>query len=307
MKIIDAPQEQELIKPRKPFLALFLSLIIPGWGQLYNGRAKKAAILYGLMYLMPLIWGLTRLSTLFWGMVFLFGFEVILRIYAMVDAYKEAKQLYNYKPKTYNTWQVQFLLFTGYIAFVSMVEVKDLVKVESFRIPTPSNEPTIQVGDFLMSDLAAYDNAEISYGDIVAFEHQEGQWMYRIIALPNDVIAIENHIPIINGVTCAIQNIENFTVDRGQMGGVVEVELLEEVLPNGHRHEIYRDKTEYTSNNMELMTVPEGSYFLMGDNRSNVMDSRIIGVVRREQIKGRIIYTYWGASMDRMNVDFREQ
>lgn len=308
MKIIDEPQEPEIIKPRKPFLALFLSLIIPGWGQWYNGQAKKAAVLYGLMYLIPLIWGLTRLSTLFWGIMVLLGFEIVLRIYAIVSAYREAKKLHDYKPKSYNTWQVQFLLFTGYIAFVSMVEVKDIIRVESFKIPTPSSEPTIQIGDFIMSDLAAYNNAEIAYGDIVSFEHEGGKWMFRVVALPNDAIAIENHIPIINNVACSVQHLEDIRVDRGlRMGGMVEIELLEEVLPNGHRHQIYRDKRGRLSDDMELMIVPEGSYFMMGDNRSNATDSRFIGTITRAQIKGRIVYAYWGASMDRMNVNFRDK
>jgi signal peptidase I len=282
--------------------------MIPGWGQLYNGHPKKAVVLYGLMYLIPLIWGLTRLSTLFWGMMVLFGFEIALRIYVMIDAYKEAKKLHDYKPKSYNTWQVQFLLLTGYIAFVSMVEVKDIIRVESFKMPTPSSEPTIQVGDFVMSDLAAYNNREIAYGDIVSFEYEGGIWMYRVVALPNDAIAIENHIPIINGVACSVQHLENITVDRGiRMGGMVEIELLEEVLPNGHRHQIYRDKRGHINDDMESMTVPEGSYFMMGDNRSNATDSRFIGTITRAQIQGRIIYAYWGASMDRMNVNFRDK
>lgn len=305
MKIIDEPQEPEIIKPRKPFLALFLSLMIPGWGQLYNGQAKKAAILCGLMYLMPLIWGVTRFSTLLWGLMILLGIEIGLRIYGMVDAYREAKQLQDYKPKAYNTWQVQFLIFTAYFAFITMVEVKDLVRLESFNIPTPSSEPTIQVGDYIMSDLAAYNNTKIAYGDIVSFEHEGGKWMYRVVALPNDEISIENHIPIVNGVKFSTTSLEQWTVDKGHYTD--EIELLEEVLPNGHRHQIYRDNRGAENSEMDLMTVPEGSYFLMGDNRSNAMDSRIIGTTRREQIQGQIIYAYWGASMDRMGVDFREQ
>lgn len=308
MNIIDEPKEQDLIKPRKPFVALFLSLLIPGWGQLYNGQVKRGAFLYVMMYVLLLIWGITRLSTLFWGMVILVGLEIILRIYAMGDAYQGAKKRQDYQPKAYNTWYTQLLLLVGYVVFVNMIEVKDIIRVESFKIPTPSSEPTIKVGDFIISDLAAYNNSEVAYGDIVSFEHEGGRWMFRIIALPNDAIAIENHIPIINGVACEVQHLEDFTVNRGRrMGGIVGVELLEEVLPNGHRHQIYRDKGRFNSDNMDLMAVPEGSYFLMGDNRSNATDSRVFGVVRREQIKGQIIYAYWGASKDRMNLDFRDR
>jgi signal peptidase I len=306
MKIIDEPQESEIIKPRKPFLALFLSFVIPGWGQLYNGEAKKGALLFGIMYLSPWLFGMTKLTSSFWGLAALLILEVLWRIYGMVDAYRSAKKRFDYQPKTYNYWTVYLLLIIMYIAFLSVVEFKYMTGVESFTIPTPSSEPTIHKGDFLISDLRAYYNKEVAYGDIVSFELEDGlQCLYRVIALPNDEISIENHIPIVNGLKFSTTSIEQWTVDKGHYTEVIE--LLEEVLPNGHRHQIYRDNRVSRDSEMELMIVPEGNYFLMGDNRHNAADSRYKGTIRREQIQGQIIYAYWGASLDRMGVDFREQ
>ncbi len=49
------------------------------------------------------------------------------------------------------------------------------------------------------------------------------------------------------------------------------------------------------------------SYYLLGDNRDDAADSRYIGSIKRHDILGRIIYSYWGKTTDRINIDFRDK
>jgi len=55
------------------------------------------------------------------------------------------------------------------------------------------------------------------------------------------------------------------------------------------------------------MTIPPNCYYLLGDNRDNAMDSRYVGVVNKDEIKGKIVYSYWGKTYDRINIDFRNE
>ena len=45
----------------------------------------------------------------------------------------------------------------------------------------------------------------------------------------------------------------------------------------------------------------------MGDNRDNAMDSRYIGVLKEHEIKGKVVFSYWGNTNDRINIDFRHK
>ena len=59
--------------------------------------------------------------------------------------------------------------------------------------------------------------------------------------------------------------------------------------------------------NIKNIVVPSDSYYLLADNRDNAADSRYEGFISEERIKGRIIYSYWGNTMARMNIDFRDK
>tara|TARA_B100000900_G_scaffold179593_1_gene152207 strand:+ start:268 stop:453 length:186 start_codon:yes stop_codon:yes gene_type:complete len=59
--------------------------------------------------------------------------------------------------------------------------------------------------------------------------------------------------------------------------------------------------------NIKNIIVPSDSYYLLGDNRDNAVDSRYEGFIKKDTIKGRIIYSYWGQDKDRININFKNK
>ena len=158
--------------------------------------------------------------------------------------------------------------------------------VQAFRIPSPSMENSLLVGDhilvnkFVIAPLAlSFERtllpvAALDRGDVVVFRppHDPAQdYIKRVIGLPGDVIRIINDVVYVR--------------EKGQEGCTA---LLEPYV-------IHRapDSVPPTLRNFEPITVPEGHYFLMGDNRDNSLDSREWGTVPRAKITGRALLVYW--------------
>lgn len=292
-------------KPRNAFIAFLLSLLLPGLGQVYNGQPKKAIIFFVLFLLSPLIAGLTRGTTFFYGLLSLFVIELAFRIYIIVDGVKNAKRQKEYVSKPYNTWYYHILIAIGMLAIILVYDTSTVLGTQTFKIPSGSNNPTFQIGDWLVADMRAYKNNEPDYGDIVVYSRPDGQiYTFRVVGRPNDNIELIDNIVSINGKLSKATYIKETT--NNQMP-VVE---YEEELPNGHKHLIYKSKTPYDSTkaNVKNMVVPPNSYYLLGDNRDNAADSRYEGFINKDRIKGRIIYSYWGQTgTKRMNIDFTDK
>lgn len=148
------------------------------------------------------------------------------------------------------------------IAFALSWALRTFV-IEARVVPTGSMIPTIQLQDRIIVDKFFYKFGEFERGDIVVFQpppnaHTEEDYIKRVIALPGDTIEILHHKTYING------------------------ELYEEpYVP------------EPQIENVEPMTIPEGTVFVMGDNRNYSADSREWGVLPIENISGTALFRYW--------------
>jgi len=173
--------------------------------------------------------------------------------------------------------------------------------VQAFKIPSGSMIPTLLIGDHILVSKLSYglqwpgdckfrvsfppvtcytSHPVVSFGeprrgDVIVFrypEDEEKDFIKRIVGLPGDVIEIRNKVVHING-----QPLDDkaFTqrVDPGTINGAINP----------------RD-------NFGPVTVPEGSYFVMGDNRDQSLDSRFWGYVRAEKIRGKAFRIYWSWS-----------
>jgi len=295
----------EKIKPRNPKLAFLFALFGPGFGQIYNGQIKKGIIFLVIELLLPVFYGLTKLGVFFVGFISILIIGFSYRIYLIYDATTNAKKLKTFIPKPYNTWYYYLAIIVGIYTILWFYDTNSIVGVKSFKIPTTSNEPTIKVGDKVIADLKAFDNIKPNYGDIVIFQKKDSlhPWIYRIVGLPNDRLEIQNNVLIINGKKCKTSFIKETKSEE------FDVKEYEEELPNGHKHKIYIFKKPFEDdeNAEHEIIIPKNSYYLMGDNRDNAMDSRYIGVLKEDEIKGKVVFSYWGKTNDRINIDFRNK
>ncbi|HEX8619855.1 MAG TPA: signal peptidase I [Thermoanaerobaculia bacterium] len=165
---------------------------------------------------------------------------------------------------------------------------------QAFKIPTPSMEDNLKVGDHLIVNKFIYgpqgDGAlarlfplrDVKRGDIIVFrwpENPEIDYVKRVIGLPGDVVTIRDKKVSINGR----QLDEPYVLFDDP-----QIYPLERFLP-----EPYRSRDQYGP-----ITVPEGQYFAMGDNRDRSSDSRYWGGVPRSHIKGRAFMVYWSYEGD---------
>jgi signal peptidase I len=187
------------------------------------------------------------------------------------------------------------------------------VAYEPFNIPSGSMVPTLLVGDYLFVSKYSYGYSYHSLplsppifpgrlfadpperGDIAVFKlpsDNETDYIKRVIGMPGDRIIVRQGRLYINGRLVQRDRIENY-VDRDS--GATFPQFVE-TLPNGRTHRILEigGDTAPLDNTREYV-VPAGHYFMMGDNRDNSADSRVlrgmdsrwVGYVPAENFVGR--------------------
>jgi signal peptidase I len=157
---------------------------------------------------------------------------------------------------------------------------------QMFKIPSASMEDTLLIGDHVLVnkfalaplrhpfETAFLPLAEIKRGDIVIFRFPhdpEQDYVKRVIGLPGDSLQIVNNVVYVQ--------------ERGAQGFTA---LTEDYTIHKHPGEVPESLL-----NLGPIEVPEGSYFAMGDNRDDSLDSREWGFVPRANIVGRALLIYW--------------
>ena len=186
---------------------------------------------------------------------------------------------------------------------------------EPYKIPSGSMYPTLQVGDFLFISKYTYGYSKHSFpfsfptfkgriwadepmrGDVVVFKYpgdNKTDYIKRIVGLPGDKIQVKNGRLHINGKPTVREKIGTYTIDEYV---IVPVDFTEykEILPNGVSYNILElsDNIKVVDNTIEFV-VPEGNYFMMGDNRDNSNDSRKdVGFVPFENIEGKARFLFY--------------
>ena len=172
--------------------------------------------------------------------------------------------------------------------------------IEPFQIPTGSMIPTLNVGDFILVNKYAYgirlpvigtkiisvDDPE--RGEVMVFipPHENKYYIKRVIGLPGDTVRYENKTLFINGEEIQKEYIENITVSTsiGGLAGTLSSETLGSVVHPTQHIDVAGGRRLRTT-----WVVPNGHYFMMGDNRDNSADSREWGPVSEENIVGKAI------------------
>ena len=181
--------------------------------------------------------------------------------------------------------------------------------VEPFRIPSASMMPTLLAGDFILVNKFSYgvrlpvtdtkiiDSGSPQRGDVAVFRYPKDpsvDYIKRIIGLPGDRLAYINEQIYINGKRMPQQSLGAYmgTGIALQMSGA---SLRQEDL-SGVEHQILLMKGRRSGEGEFI--VPEGHYFVMGDNRDNSNDSRFWGAVPEENLVGKafMIWMNWDSA-----------
>lgn len=134
--------------------------------------------------------------------------------------------------------------------------------IRPFVVSGESMDPTLSSGDYLLIDEVSYKIGEPERGDVVVFKAPPEPTKYfikRLIGLPGDTVTI-------HGSTVTITNTAN---------------------PKGIT--LSEDFIIHDSSNEMTVKVPEGQYFVMGDNRAGSFDSRSWGMLPKENLRGRAL------------------
>lgn len=177
---------------------------------------------------------------------------------------------------------------------------------EPFRIPSGSMRPTLLEGDLIVVNKYDYGlrwpilgNQMIKIGspkrgDVIVFKHVKSNgesidMIKRVVGLPNDHVQYKDKTIYINGESVK-QIFQREKQDVGPEGSSVMVRELEETLGT-HQHQIFTQPQGLYESRYPYddIIVPEGQYFVMGDNRDNSGDSRFWGFVKDIDVQGRAV------------------
>lgn len=285
---------------REPWLAVVLSLFAPGLGQIYCGEIVRGLVLFlASLLFAPLVMlaALLPPATPVLVALLLVALAVLVAyLYAVAAAYRSARRLReHYEPREYNRPLVYVLfLLVGVLCPVGGAWYLPHV-FEAFYLPTQSMAPTFREGDHVLADKLAYRKALPRRGDVVIFRvpHKPGfTWIKRVIGLPGDTVEVKNNEVFVNGKRLDRDRVpaSSFLDTPAVPDGKVFVESNA-----GSRYLILIGKEK--SLDYAKATVPESSFFVLGDHRDRSLDSRDqeLGFVPRGDILGNVPYIYYPA------------
>jgi signal peptidase I len=194
--------------------------------------------------------------------------------------------------------------------------------VQAVKVPTGSMQNTITIGDHLLvnkfifapgESLPFLPQREIRHGDIIVFKYPGNpfdpkrddrvdnrpiftNYVKRVIGLPGDRIRIQGNSVVVNGQVVPEHRIVARDHNRKDPLEIIESPPRKP----GELYDVYYrpgpedDNQEYDAfQGKDELVVPEGKYFVMGDNRNNSEDSRYWGFVPRDLVIGRAMFVYW--------------
>ena len=170
--------------------------------------------------------------------------------------------------------------------------------LQPFLIPSESMEHTLLVGDFLLVNKQVYAPAgklsqwllpyrDVARGDIIVFHHPQPHpyLVKRVVGIPGDRLRIDDGRVTVNGLT---QN-EPYAAFEPAASNPFRDDFPAKVYTDPEVDPLWWHQMTH---NGELI-VPEGEYFVLGDNRNHSDDSRYWGFVARQQIVARPVVIYF--------------
>jgi len=222
---------------------------------------------------------------------------------AMKPPIDEGKLAEIFKEPTYVEYAKSFF------PIILIVFVMRSFLVEPFRIPSGSMMPTLLVGDFILVNKFTYgirlpvagskilDLGEPERGDVVVFRYPKDpslDYIKRVVGLPGDRVGYFNKTIYVNGKPVAQEETGRYVGIGSGFESTGSSQRSEKL--GAAEHQILVD-TDQRAREGEVV-VPEGEYFVMGDNRDRSNDSRFWGTVPEDHLVGKafMIWMNWDSS-----------
>jgi signal peptidase I len=194
--------------------------------------------------------------------------------------------------------------------YLAALAVKSFV-FQPFNIPANSMFPTLKAGDYVITSKSAYGYKKFSIafdigpspgvflappqrGDVAIFRFPTDpslDYVKRVIGLPRDRIQMKGGRLYINSAQVAREEVGPLPWDTDTWGDPLTG--YRETLPGGRTHLIAEHSDNSGGDDTEEFLVPEGHYFVLGDNRDNSADSRYdVGFVPEENIYAKVVLTF---------------
>ena len=190
----------------------------------------------------------------------------------------------------------------GFVVFIAVMLIFRSAIADWNQVPSGSMVPSIYIGDRIVVDKLAYDLripfthvsiarwADPARGDVVTFPSpaDEKLLVKRVVGIPGDVVELKDNELHINGT---VAHYEPLPVDISAGVPIDEpfrYQMLQEsILGNERRIMLHASVYRGSVSNFGPVEVPADHFLVMGDNRDNSRDSRIIGYISRDRILGR--------------------
>ncbi|MBU1042318.1 MAG: signal peptidase I [Proteobacteria bacterium] len=260
-----APGDHAGVKPRKPWQAGLLSFLVPGLGQVYNGRTRKGLVLLGLACAWQAL-GIGAAEAFRWWLVSLGGY-FLLCCAAGLDALRMARTLPHFRPGRGNS----LILYTACVVVLATVSLLSGLAEERYfpiyNVTQTSMRPTLRTGDHLRAQALAPRDI-IRRGQLVVFEYPSDHaliFVKRVVGLPGEVVEVEDGLVYVNGDP----------IEEGYYA----------VRPRGSK-----------SLDMPAARLAPDEYYVLGDNRYATFDSRSYGPVNRARMLATPLYIVYSVS-----------
>jgi signal peptidase I len=263
-------------KRRRIPVAMLLSLLVPGLGQVYNTRLRRGVTIFGVyMALFAIFLATATMPPRTMGSLLIYGVPVALvvtlYVFNFFDAGIGAWRMRSAALTAFNRVRVYAvaILALYFINHGSAVLMRNLSAVSMLEIGGTWNMPTIGAQEKLLAWKEYFRAHEPRRGDLAAYERRDdaGHPVYligRVVGLPGDRVALRGGRVVLNGNTLAHR--------------VTGPERAIETQINGRSYEIADTLIGGPHDNTPEYVVPGDSYFLLGDNRDATRDSRMVSV-----------------------------
>lgn len=270
MAAVAEPAPSGALRGPSPWITALLTVLTPGLGHVYIGRARRGILLFGLVMIADtlLVFAMMGVLARFWLVAVSVALLAALWLYIVGDSVIQALRMRGTSHPRYKKTAICAGAFVAACLIFAAPCVYAVHALTSGRLlwlnaGTPSMEPTLRAGEYFLADATYYRARKPSRGDVAVYVHPQDSSRHqikRIIAIEGDRVAIKAGRAIVNGM--AVE--EPYVEDGAATGPFADV---------------------------KEMRVPPGHVYVLGDNRAQSVDSRDTvahGPVPRANLIGRV-------------------